>query len=314
MGTIYLEGICYSSGGGGGGASSADQVSLDDTNLAYEADDVQEAFEKVTKSLTYAEYEALTDAEKNNGTIYLITDVNGTGDKFQPVIYSEEEREIGVWTDGKPLYEKTINLSGTFTLNNNEWTNLVNLTDYSVDSVISCDMLFSSGNEQGVNDGRVRFSYSSTTKYLRGAASTNTTIGNPTLTIRYTKTTDTAGSGTWTPQGVPAVHYSTDEQIVGTWIDGNTLYQKTLVFQAPSTRDYTQQPLGVSVDYATVVDSAVIKNGQIGIFNGDYDGSPANDEWQGFINKSNSSFDYRVGANYLNADCYITLRYTKSST
>jgi hypothetical protein len=47
------------------------------------------------------------------------------------------------------------------------------------------------------------------------------------LTLRYTKTTDTAGSGQWTPQGVPAVHYSTDEQIVGTWIDRKPLYEKT---------------------------------------------------------------------------------------
>ena len=56
---------------------SADQVSLDDTDLAYEADNVQEALWKITKSLTYAEYGALTEEEKNNGTIYLITDANG---------------------------------------------------------------------------------------------------------------------------------------------------------------------------------------------------------------------------------------------
>lgn len=144
--------------------------------------------------LTKAQYDALDAADKNNDTIYFITDVNGDGQSFQPVIYSTEEREIGVWTDGKPLY------------------------------------------------------------------------------------------------------------------------QKTLAFQAPSTRDYTQQSLGVSVDYATIVDSAVINNnGQIGIFNGDYDGSPANDEWQGFINKTSNTFDYRVGANYLNANCYLTIRYTKST-
>lgn len=108
--------------------------------------------------------------------------------------------------------------------------------------------------------------------------------------------------------------YSTEEKVIGKWINGNDLYQKTLVFQAPSTRDYTQHPLGVSVDYATVYESAIIKNGQIGVFNGDYDGSPANDEWQGFINKTNSSFDFRVGANYLNANIYLTIHYTKSST
>ena len=48
------------------------------------------------------------------------------------------------------------------------------------------------------------------------------------ITIQYTKTTDQPGSGTWTPQGVPAVHYSTDEQVVGTWTDGSTIYEKTI--------------------------------------------------------------------------------------
>ena len=50
-------------------------------------------------------------------------------------------------------------------------------------------------------------------------------IGSLIIVLRYTKTTDTAGSGTWTPQGVPAVHYSTDEKVVGTWIDGSTIYE-----------------------------------------------------------------------------------------
>ena len=52
------------------------------------------------------------------------------------------------------------------------------------------------------------------------------TEGSAILTIWYTKDSDTAGSGSWTPSGVPAVHYSTDEQVVGTWIDGRTIYQK----------------------------------------------------------------------------------------
>ena len=47
------------------------------------------------------------------------------------------------------------------------------------------------------------------------------------FTLQYTKTTDTAGSGTWTPQGVPAKHYSTEEKVIGTWIDGSTIYEKT---------------------------------------------------------------------------------------
>ena len=58
------------------------------------------------------------------------------------------------------------------------------------------------------------------------------------LTMQYTKTTDTAGSGKWTPQGVPAIHYSTDEQVIGTWIDGSTLYEKT-IFEQPTYSSHT---------------------------------------------------------------------------
>ena len=48
------------------------------------------------------------------------------------------------------------------------------------------------------------------------------------ITLQYTKTTDVAGSGSWTPQGVPTHHYSTDEQVVGTYL-GETLYEKIIV-------------------------------------------------------------------------------------
>lgn len=32
---------------------------------------------------------------------------------FSPIIYSEEEREVGVWTDNKPLYAKTVTTGGS---------------------------------------------------------------------------------------------------------------------------------------------------------------------------------------------------------
>ena len=90
MGIFKLNGIDYMGGGGGGGNAN----------------------EEV---LTWAEYCALTPEEKANGTTYYITDINGEGkDGFQPVIYSTEEREIGVWTDGKPLYQKSF--TGTWNI------------------------------------------------------------------------------------------------------------------------------------------------------------------------------------------------------
>ncbi len=38
---------------------------------------------------------------------------------------------------------------------------------------------------------------------------------------------DIHGSGTWTPEGQLVHHYSTSEKIVGTWIDGSTIYERT---------------------------------------------------------------------------------------
>ena len=62
-----------------------------------------------TQELTQAEYDALSTAEKNNGTIYFITDSSDTSE----VVYSTSERAIGRWVDGSVLYEKTV--SDTFT-------------------------------------------------------------------------------------------------------------------------------------------------------------------------------------------------------
>ena len=42
------------------------------------------------------------------------------------------------------------------------------------------------------------------------------------VTLQYTKTTDVAGSGDYTTLGIPTVHYSTNEQVIGTWL-GETL-------------------------------------------------------------------------------------------
>ena len=72
------------------------------------------------------------------------------------------------------------------------------------------------------------------------AAGTDNRIREVWVTRKYTKTTDTPGSGTWTPSGAPAVHYSTEEQVVGTWVDGKTVYQDTIYFQGSLPEGTTQ--------------------------------------------------------------------------
>ena len=178
------------------------------------------------QELTQEEYDELTTEEKNNGTVYYITDVNGDGESFQPIIYSENEREVGVWVDGKPLYEKTVIFEGTFlgstTIGN---LNIIMCSGHSVDNTYRT---FSFAHSDASNNVGIFIKSNGDVEIRAGSSVTSEyAYDKIAITVRYTKTTDTAGSGTWTPQGVPTVHYSTDEQIVGTWIDGNTIYEKT---------------------------------------------------------------------------------------
>ena len=188
---------------------------------------------------------------KLNGTANFLSIVGNP--RLQPVIYSTAEREIGVWTDGKPLYQKTIPFNCTsstvteYVMDNNvdikgydargSWAVRSNHNIISLNSCISGDSTYSVfitfGSDNGDNN-------------IIDIRHQRKDITNVVVTILYTKTTDVAGSGTWTPQGVPAVHYSTDEQVVGTWIDGRTVYEKTLTPSGSFGDTFNYIPHGVS--------------------------------------------------------------------
>ena len=142
-----------------------------------------------------------------------------THSKFQPVIYSTEEREIGVWKNGKPLYTKTMEMPLT-SLNNNSWTSIA-----WTDEPTNIEELIDSVIHQIVPNTNAILRFIADNGHIVGASNISAQSACW-VTFCYTKSTDTAGSGTWTPQGVPAVHYSTDEQVIGTWF-GETLYQKS---------------------------------------------------------------------------------------
>lgn len=255
--------------------------------------------------LTYAEYQALTPEQQLDGTEYFITDINGDGQQFQPICYSESEREIGVWTDGKPLYEKTVTFA-----------NPSGRQDFVAHGIADVDRIF-------VSDWHARReAYGESVQGFEGTDSgywASVFDVNPTgvswrigaswgcdsvvITFRYTKTTDQAGSGTWTPQGVPAHHYSNDEQVVGTWVDGKTLYEKTWYFQDNMVSigtDWTSLNISVSdLNIGEIVDhraqSYSSQSVSIGVWNDS--GTLKGIYWQNGLN---------VGS--------ITIQYTKSST
>ena len=178
--------------------------------------------------IEWTAYNALTPQEQADPTKqYFVKNIpSGSGSAYySPLIYSTDEREVGVWTDGKPLYQKTIILNSVVQCTSGSWTDL-SVSSLDIDKVICAESL----GEDGVYWQAMSARYYQSSLNLYNSRGSDVYIKY--VTLRYTKTTDTAGSGSWTPSGVPAVHYSTDEQVVGTWIDGSTLYQKTIGIQS----------------------------------------------------------------------------------
>ena len=121
--------------------------------------------------------------------------------------------------------------------------------------------------------------------------------------LKKTKTTDVAGSGTWTPQGVPTVHYSTDEQVIGTWL-GETLYQKTLHIsnvQFDSTGIYDLNLTSMGTDILIADNSCSY-----------YTFSTYVRNFEKLVPEDGHIYCYGV-ANRPITDGYITIKYTKSS-
>ena len=175
------------------------------------------------EEVTIAQYNALPASKKNCGIAYFIKDLdNASVEGYPPLIYSLEEREVGVWTDGKPLYQITFELSTSMTIPNNSWQSIgVNPTNG--EKIINCWGMtedYSCAPFLGWMDGA--------TFKVQTTRSTSGSYSVKWVTVLYTKTTDTAGSGTWNGQGGLAHHYSTNETVIGTWIDGKPLYEKTI--------------------------------------------------------------------------------------
>ena len=163
-----------------------------------------------------------------------------THSKFQPVIYSLEEREIGVWTDGKPLYEKTVDCGALPNASTKDVAHNISNIDRIISIIGTAKR--SDGDTFTPMPDLDASSVTTPNNYLRFWANvtnirikTSSDRSNYTSSyaiLRYTKTTDVAGSGSWTPQGVPTHHYSTDEQVIGTYL-GETLYRKVYTLSSP---------------------------------------------------------------------------------
>ena len=174
----------------------------------------------------------------------------GTNGIFTPIIYSDNERVVGVWRDNKPLYQRT------FVFETPVAVSYSSFTDTTIDSTDIENIVDNHATHaDGTNYGSL-IADPTRQSHTKVGLQTNRNGNNAnvkTLTIRYTKISDVAGSGNWNTDGVPTVHYSTSEQVIGTYL-GKPLYQRTWDNLAISITTNTWANTGIS---ATVIDTIV---------------------------------------------------------
>ena len=134
-------------------------------------------------------------------------------------IYSTEERQVGVWIDGRPIYKRTYDLGSDVSVSYNSWTTLSNVIIPNLDFIVE---------GYGTNTGGTYTPLQTTWVVATHAIQIQTPRNNYTQNVRYftifyCKDNDVGGAGIWTPSGSYARHYSDDEQIIGSW-RGKTLF------------------------------------------------------------------------------------------
>lgn len=178
-------------------------------------------------------------------------------------LYSTDEKMIGQWVDGKPLYQKTVAFDVSTYEDANERRTFILGTISDVDSFVDLVVRYlpstfatvkhtiGSTMSRGAQSQHTNYANCYTSNEIRVMhqclVSDNVSRVKGYFTVKYTKTTDSAiaiGSDT---------DYSTNEKIVGTWIDGKPLYQRTFV----TTNSYSTNS---SVNFLMTLDEISIAN------------------------------------------------------
>lgn len=231
--TYYINDIDAGGEGGGHTILNDDGTELaQEDNLqfkgVYSADNAVSGTTEVNiyREMTKAEFDLLSNDEKK-GFINIIDEPDVTNVVIQPVIYSTEEKEVGVWTNGKPLYQRTYEITQMSIYPSG--TAIAGIDISEMDTMIKAE-----GVDSTLAQSAPLLVYRNNGLY----ASCSLASLMDRITLWYTKLADTPGSGSWTPQGTPAIHYNTDEHVIGTWIDGSTLYERT-IFTNPTWSNNT---------------------------------------------------------------------------
>lgn len=174
--------------------------------------------------------EQLTEIVEHIGNQFHLPQVVQHFDKSN--VYSTDERIVGQYIDGKLVYQKTINCGA----GPNLAIKKVDASNLSIDSMVYMTGMAHWTSPDSfapipyVHDSAslgIGFNYSD--GYIQ-IFNRNTDYSAWTfiVTIQYTKTTDTALDYTIGTEN----DYSTEERLIGTWVDGSGVYQKTVYLGA----------------------------------------------------------------------------------
>lgn len=140
-------------------------------------------------------------------------------------LYNTNEKIIGRWTDGKPLYQKTFNVVGL----PNASTKYVDHNIIDLDHFVYVWGIMYNPTSKTTAlfnhitpDANSNVYLTVTATQLQFTTMKDRRTWNAIATVRYTKITDSAiaiGDDT---------DYSTTEKIVGTWVDDKPIYQRTI--------------------------------------------------------------------------------------
>ena len=291
-----------------------------------------------------------------NGVLYGSSEVL----RSTPYIYSTEEREVGVWLDGKPIYQKTVridslpdsshlyqyiayphNIADIDTIVNYEarsyWKSDGQMQMNERSALFADPTVGTLDNVKSALASNVGSSWSILVSKtaVRISVGTDRTVIGADVTIWYTKTTDEVGSGRYTTRGGEARHYSETEQVIGTWTDGSTLYEKSghIAYSSLSKSGYQKTAnlvggLGLSGVTVREYDGCVVTAfGRCPLANsvlyiGDQDKSHLEISFY-YGGLCFRAFDYQnnlitdpdgsAGIPRYTPEVYVTLRYTKNS-
>ena len=250
----------------------------------------------------YEEYVYINgEWERIGGSAYLDTNINS---------YSTEERVVGTWLDGKPLYQKTIKFSTPINVDVNNAATVVDMRDFQELKYISVICSAALIREQGTYKAAVVMcaarKNTDTELVVYGYGSSAWTSMEY-ITLQYTKNSDNTIGSMENPYS-----YSIDEKIIGNWIDGNLLYQKTVYIDSLPNNSTKNIAHGISKISSIIgIDSYVIWSSG---WTADLPWVVAGDDSETItVSAGLSNIQIVTKKDRTSMSAYVTLRYTKTS-